>query len=67
MKNFSGWVRQKLREEMVVVQNESRDQEEYWAYCGKCDLSASSVNKILMQYKYCPKCHDAMEFKGRVE
>lgn len=66
MKNFSGWVRQKLREEMVVVENESRDQPEYWAYCAKCDLSATSTNKIMMEYKYCPKCHDAMEFKGLV-
>ena len=67
MKNFSGWVRQKLREEMVVVENESRDRPEYWAYCEKCDLSAHSHVQVHMEYKYCPKCHNGMTYKGLVE
>lgn len=67
MKNFSGWVRKKLREEMVVVENESRDRVEYWAYCQKCDMSAYGPDEFMLKYKFCPKCHDAMEYQGLVE
>lgn len=66
MKNFSGWVREKLREEMKKV-DDRPPKAEFWAYCEPCDLSASGTNPIMMQYKYCPKCHNAMEYKGLVE
>ena len=65
-KNFSGWVRQKLKEEMETERINKQSRPEYWAYCEKCDLSASGPIKMQLEYKYCPKCHDKMEFRGLV-
>ena len=67
MKNFSGWVREKIKEAMDQDEIKRKNAPEYWAYCAQCDISASGPNKYMLEYKYCPKCHDAMEFKGLVE
>ena len=67
MKNFSGWVREQIKELMDREHNWQRNQPEYWAYCEKCDLSASGPNKIAIEYKYCPKCHDKMDYRGMLE
>lgn len=66
MKNFSGWVRSKIKEEMEKNAIDLNKRPEYWAYCAKCDLSAYGPNQIQLEYKYCPKCHDHMEYKGVV-
>lgn len=64
MKNFSGWVRQKIKEEMEKTSIKRPD---YWAYCQKCDMSAYGPDEFMLKYKFCPKCHDAMEYQGLVE
>ena len=67
MKNFSGWVRSKLREEMEKSAIEKEAAPTYTAYCFSCDVSATNKNKWFVEHKYCPKCHEAMEFLGVVE
>jgi hypothetical protein len=67
MKNFSGWVRSKIKEEMQSDAIAKQNAPEFWAYCAPCDLSATGKNKYMLEYKYCPKCHSAMEFMGVVE
>lgn len=67
MKNFSGWVRNKIKEEMESDAIKKKNAPEYWAYCAKCDLSASGPNQIAIEYKYCPKCHDKMDYRGILE
>ena len=66
MKNFSGWVRKQLKDAHDLEQKARENRVEYWAYCEKCDLSASGPIKMQLEYKYCPKCHDKMEFRGIV-
>ena len=67
MANFSGWVRSKIKEEMDQAKITARTAPEFWAYCEPCDLSATNENKWLVEHKYCPKCHNPMEFKGLIE
>ena len=66
-KNFSGWVRAKLKEEAAMIAEKTENLPEWWAYCEPCDLSASHTNRWLVEHKYCPKCYNNMDFKGMVE
>lgn len=67
MKNFSGWVRSKLREKMEAAVIAKDNAPEYGAYCEACDVTAINKNKWFVEHKYCPKCHTAMKFLGVVE
>ncbi len=65
MKNFSGWVRQKLRE-----QNESDGKVkaiQWESVCNKCDMFYLSTSEYAAKYNYCQKCHEHCQYIGKSE
>ena len=65
MKNFSGWVRQQLREKNESEQKVKAIQWE--SMCETCDMFYLSTSEYAAQWNYCQKCHSLCKFVGMSE
>ena len=65
MKNFSGWVRQQLRE---MDESERKVKAIQWeSTCKKCEMFFLHNSEYAAKYHFCPKCHDHCVYVGKSE
>jgi hypothetical protein len=62
MKNFSGWVRQQLKE---IDESEKKvNALSYESVCDPCDIFYLSNSEYAAKYNYCQKCHHRCKYIG---
>jgi len=70
-KNFSGWVRQKLKEEAESEAKSESDRREnnplYEVYCMKCTEKSFHLDEFIAQNHFCMWCGTKTSFMGVVE